>query len=909
MNAKRKLSPFTLTLLVSILLIPCVFGFFYTLIELEERERHRSLQNRAQTQFQLLQSAFVEITGVLQALRGVIELKPDISSSEFDAFVASQKISDYGISTFEWIPKVKKADYPQWVEKMRRAGHFNFIASYNAQRQNPRIRDIFPIKYSASSQMQGLSLGTNLAQDPIFSPLLIKALTSSSIQLAIKTPDSNAQLLTNESRFLLAAFHTDRYDYAHLLGYVGASLNFEETINILMGNSLGTLNLCLQVERKTGQTANTYPESGQVLFSNCQKTHGQDSLEIPYPFAGETLLFRFHNLDKKDKLSLISTAQLGILAFFLAAIFGLHSLYQARKATLEIEKLVEQKQARITDISEDYMQLFMLSVDGIYKADLTGNLLEANPAFATAFGYCTNERICQQVTEIQNQLHLSATSHQDFIKRLLAHGKVTNYEWLGVTETNQPVWLTENAYLVKDDQGVASHYQGFISIISERKQAEQSLQYQADYDALTGLRNRASFMRLLDEQIKAHNDGQLAMIFIDIDRFKSINDSYGHAVGDDLLIKFSQRLKNCFSSAQVARFGGDEFALFMPSVTDIKLLSNYCNIISQAMESNFQLDSGHSLSITASIGASLLTAQCLDSSEALLQADLAMYGVKHSGKNNSAIYDLNLSQNIERRLKLEVLLKNALENQEFYLVYQPIVTLSDQSLAGFETLVRWRSAELGEVSPVEFIPVLEELNLIAPIGAWIMSQAIAQLQKFNQLHTANQLFLNINVSPKQLIVNDIASLIKQLTSTHQIPTSQINIEVTETQLYSDGTTLLSQLHSIKAMGVGIYIDDFGTGHSSLERLVNFPLSGIKLDRSFISALKLHSNNAIVLKASVQMAQLLGLKVTAEGIEQQYQQDFFNDLDCLHGQGYLYSNPLSVLHAEQLILNRCTIQLA
>ena len=549
---KKKLSPFSLTTIVGIILIPCAVSLFFALLELEQKEQQNSLENRAQAQFQILQSAFVEITAVLQAVRSVIELKPDINSKEFDAFIASQTISDYGISAFEWIPKVSVTEHDDWVKAVKEQGLFDFKSTFDPELQDSRIEDIFPIRYSSSNQMQGFTLGRNLAQDPANSAILLKSLNSASMQLMINQPDNSTDNSADNSRFILPAYVDQSFEPEQLLGFVAASINFEETINILLGNTLSKLNLCLHVQRKLSKENFARPANSQSdIYSNCPDSLKDNIFVINYAFAGQVLVFKFYDKKLNSNSLQINTAHIGFIAFVIVALFGLNALYQSRKSSFHAQALIEQEQAKLYDLTEDYSQLFKLSLDGIYKADLKGNVSNANPAFAKAFGYSSTQQICKNITTIQDQLHLSEKSYQDFLQQLLKDGQVINFEWLGVTVNNQPVWLTENAYLVKDNLGNATHYQGFISIITERKLAEQNLKYQADHDSLTGLRNRASFVRVLDKQIKQRNDGKIAIFFIDIDRFKSINDSYGHAVGDELLIEIASRLTKSFETAQV----------------------------------------------------------------------------------------------------------------------------------------------------------------------------------------------------------------------------------------------------------------------------------------------------------------------------------------------------------------------
>jgi len=326
---KKKLSPFSLTTIVGIILVPCAVSFFFALLELEQKEQQNSLENRAQAQFQILQSAFVEITAVLQALRSVVELKPDINGQEFDAFVASQTISDYGISAFEWIPKISVAEHDDWVKAVKKQGLFDFKSTFDPELQDSRIEDIFPIRYSSSNQMQGFSLGRNLAQDPANSALLLKSLNSASMQLMINQPDKSA----DNSRFILPAYADQSFEPEQLLGFVAASVNFEETINILLGNTLSKLHLCLHVQRKLSKENLAPPANSDrdsVVFSNCPASAKDNFFVINYTFAGQVLVFTFYDKKLSGNSLQINTAHIGFIAFVIAALFGLYALFTPR---------------------------------------------------------------------------------------------------------------------------------------------------------------------------------------------------------------------------------------------------------------------------------------------------------------------------------------------------------------------------------------------------------------------------------------------------------------------------------------------------------------------------------------------------------------------------------------------------
>lgn len=906
MKFNLRLSATTITLLSALILLPSVFGFYYVVEKLESKQQQQSLQNRAENQLQKIESAFLEIIALLRSARSLIELYPELTREEFSRFIYSHPLSDYGITAYEWIPKIPIAKLALWEKNIRSSGQFDFLVNFKANKQNTNITDVFPILYRSSSRLGEANIGDNLAQHEQFSPLILKATQLGSTTLGISNRLNNNELGTldtsQQSRFMLAAYKNNKLDYNHLLGIVSVAIDLEETINILLGSSLNDLGLCLVVRNKQllPNMENTlYHSSGKNTQQKCQIDEHSTSSKLLYNLAGQPLVFDFYNLHSNKNDSQFTTSQLALFSMFMAVILGLSYIYSSRRYSLRIEKLITLEQHRLRDMTNDYAKLFTLSVDGIYKATLKGKLIKANPAFAQAFGYTTDNDICQHIEHINQHLYQNADDFDNFIEKLLEDGQVINFEWKANSRHEETVWLTENAYLIQDSNGHPSHYEGFISVISDRKIAETRLIHQAQHDPLTGLLNRTAFVDAIDQHIRQYSLNHCAVFFIDIDRFKTINDSFGHATGDKLLIEVANRLTTAFRTECIARFGGDEFAVFCTNIAHKSDLEQQAQLILDSIDKVFYR--GHStFNITASVGASLLTATCNSSSEALHQADLAMYQVKQNGRANKAIYDTTLSLHVQRRLSLEVALKDALKNREFHLHYQPILSLKTKKIRGFEALLRWSNTTLGQVNPDEFIPILEELNLISAVGDWVMYQAIRELKTLIKQSLNQRIFMNINVSPKQFINTNIAQRITDLLNEFKLKGENLHIEITETQIYSDETQLIAQLQTIKDANVGIFIDDFGTGQSSLGRLVNYPLDGIKLDRSFVKDLQLQSNNAIVLKAAIHMADLLGLSVTAEGIEEQYQADFFNTLGCEYGQGYLFYRPIPAATARELI---------
>ncbi len=879
--------------LAACILLPSSWAAYRVTANLEQREYVRTLEERAAGQFSVVGAALNELVGVLSSLRSFIEINGDVQRWEFDYFIVSQNISDYGIASFEWLPKVALNEVDNLTRQARAEGLFDFSLRAAGTTVPALQSDLFPLLYRSSSEIDGIPLGTNLVALPEYKASFTAAAESAGLQIAIADKHTESEYF---SRLIFGVFEpgAEIPQYASLYGYVSAAINIGDALEVLLGQRAVQAGLCVQVTDITAASARLLFQSNNLSGDSCRYDIAAEGVRsMAYTLGGRQLRFTFYDQTKPSHLRWFALSNLIGLALLVVSMIVLLYIYMSRRYALKIERLFTNRTLRLRAVKHEYSQLFMLSVDGIYRASLKGKLLKANPAFATAFGFSSQDALHQQVKSVVDQLHHNPQVFAALVHELQTYGRVVNFEWQGVGSDGQPVWLVENAYMVDDGQG-DSYYEGSISVITERKLAQLELQHQAERDALTGLYNRPAFVAQIDRHLSTLGAPGTGLFFIDLDRFKAVNDTYGHAIGDELLQQFAVRLTQCFRESDlVARFGGDEFAVFVTDVANSARLQLLAARVLETMQQPFVFSDGNRFQTTASLGLSLLDQECRSAEDGLRQADLAMYEVKRNGRDSQVLYDDRLNARAQRRIRLEVCLRAAIDNKELVLFHQPVVALKDSQIEGSEALLRWSSPLLGDVSPVEFIPLAEELNMVQAIGDWVLQQAVADLAELIRRTGNQRLFVNVNVSPKQLLSDSILIRVNQLLINYQLQPHNLRLEVTESALYSHEDLAIKQLQSLHDMGVGIYIDDFGTGHSSLERLVTYPLSGLKIDRSFVSKLAPGNTQAIILRATVKMAELLGLTIAAEGIETLQQQQFFADLDCQYGQGFLFYKPMEL----------------
>jgi diguanylate cyclase (GGDEF)-like protein len=436
--------------------------------------------------------------------------------------------------------------------------------------------------------------------------------------------------------------------------------------------------------------------------------------------------------------------------------------------------------------------------------------------------------------------------------------------------------------------------------ITEMRRKDEHIRHQAYHDTLTGLPNRSLLQNRLDHGIKAaqRDEARIAVLFIDLDRFKVINDGLGHFVGDELLRQAALRLtESVRASDTVSRQGGDEFVI-LASIDHITDAVHIAEKVVADMNLPFEI-AEHRLNVGASVGISVYPQDGEDAATLLRNADVAMYAAKDAGRGTFRFFDAAMNDRAQHRLTMEAALRRALANNEFELFYQPKVCLADRRYCGMEALIRWRDPVLGLISPLDFIPLAEETGLIEPIGTWVLETACAQMRRWaDRGMVAGP--VAVNVSARQLDDPQFAAKLEAILKHHGLDASQLQLEVTESTVMSDPEVAIEALSKLAALGSTIAIDDFGTGYSSFSYLKRLPIHLLKIDRSFVTDIGHSREDEEIVTAIIQVALALKLMVVAEGVETQQQADFLNGLGCHFAQGYLYAKPLPLAEFEALV---------
>ena len=465
-------------------------------------------------------------------------------------------------------------------------------------------------------------------------------------------------------------------------------------------------------------------------------------------------------------------------------------------------------------------------------------------------------------------------------------------------------WVFTKGVVVKNGDGRVTRMAGSMTDITDRKNVEAQLIYDALHDVLTGMPNRTLFIdRIQQVMLRSSREPaySYAVLFIDLDRFKLINETMGHLVGDLLLIEVSKRLSGCVRDVDtVARIGGDEFVVLLDPVNDVTVVVDFAEAIQRAIAKPFEIE-GRSLVITASLGVVYGAERYREPSDILRDADTALHRAKTDGRNRFVVFRTDMYRTAVKKMEIESGLRMALEQNQLQLFYQPLFNLTDSTISSCEALIRWNHPEKGIISPEEFIPVAEETALIYPLGEWVVEEACRQLNKWAENLPADRVVpINVNVSGKQFFRGGFVEFVSKTLKHYGVPGRLLRLEITESSVIENIGKAIDELKRIRGLDVCVYLDDFGTGYSSLSYLHKLPVHGLKIDRSFVKKMAEDKDSLAIVKTIIRLSETLNMSVVAEGVERQDHSELLQVLGCNVGQGYYYSYPIRPEIVETLL---------
>jgi diguanylate cyclase (GGDEF)-like protein/PAS domain S-box-containing protein len=836
---------------------------------------------------------------VLHGVKGLFSSSKSVDRDEFRTYVADLDLTHHypgiqGIGFSLIIPPQEKATH---VKAMRQEGFANYTLRPEGE------RDL----YSPTVLLEPLT-GRNLRAFGY--DLYSEATSRAAMELALARNESamsgKVKLPQETERNVQAGFlmflpvyrkgsahETLTERRANIIGWVHSSFRMDDLMVGILGEQINKIDLEIWDGENSTLEALIYDNDG-IFSPSLTKPSLYNSI-LQTKFSGHIWSVKVRSLPSFEaNLDTTRVTLIQLSGILVSALLSL-LVWQLARGRAQALKLAQE--LRIAAAAFE-------AQEGIIITDAQGVILRVNQAFTEATGYTTEEVVGQTPRLLKSGRH-DADFYAAMWECIQRSGSWQGEIWDRRKNGEiYPKWLTITA--IKAADGAVTHYVGTQTDMTERKAAEEEIKSLAFYDPLTRLPNRRLLMDWLEHALaSAARSGRAgALLFIDLDNFKILNDVLGHDIGDLLLQQVAQRLMTCVRRGDtVARLGGDEFVVILEDLSEqvgeaALQTETIGEKILAALNHPYQL-AEHEHHGTASIGAAIFHAHQKSIGELLKQADIAMYQAKKAGRNSLRFFDPQMQTNISVRASLEKELRDAIENQQFQLYYQIQVDSSLHAL-GAEALIRWITPERGMVSPAQFIPLAEETGLILPIGAWVLETACAQLKAWQQRALTRDLVLAVNVSAKQFRQIDFVAQVRDALQRHAIPPMLLKLELTESLLLENIEDTIATMTALNETGVQFSLDDFGTGYSSLQYLKRLPLHQLKIDQSFTRDIGLDINDETIVRTIIAMAQNMSLDVIAEGVETEQQRQLLLKNGCTHYQGYLFGRPVPIEQFEALL---------
>jgi diguanylate cyclase (GGDEF)-like protein len=893
----RWIRHFAPTLAVGIVGVVVSISIWYLMAASENRAFRQEFAGRASNQASILQNGIDEYLDKLYSVRALFDSSQQVTRGNFETFSKSLLDSHAAILNIAWVPRVKRGERVAHELAAARDGlpdyHIRAVASEGSLPVSPERNEYFPKLYSTEARtapVYGLDLKDGGAREQTLNHIRDGNVLSTSAPLLLHIGEGDRR-----------GFYAGLPVYAHGLPHE----TVEDRRNNLLGIVQGVFQIGVMIDTmlagvKTPVRLYLFAPNAVVdelpIYSTSRL--GAGTIEARSQAELATGLHQSFPLNFGDvqwmmmvapeTVSLMSAGYARSSIILICGLLLSGGLTSLMGAVRRHARNIEISNETIGEQNLRFDAALNNMVQGLLMYNRSGQLIVSNRRVAELFGVpwekwkisaagTTVPQTIQLVHDLTNVTEKNETQIIAELQSILASrriGTVISERTDGRTFSASCAPITDGGFVITFED------------ITERRNAEAKISHMALHDALTNLPNQLFFREKMENRLAQLSRDQIfAVLYLDLDRFKSVNDMLGHPFGDTLLRQVAERMNGCLREGDtIARLGGDEFAILQGSFKKPNDAIALAERLIELVSAPFDLD-GNQVVIGVSIGIAVAPTDAADADRLLKNADIALYRAKVDGRGTYRFFELEMDALLQARRTLELDLRKALVNGEFELYYQPLVNLEKQKISGFEALIRWNHPERGLVAPLDFIPLAEETALIVPIGEWVLRQACAEAVKW-----PGDITVAVNLSPAQFKMRNLSQMVMSALAQSGLPAKRLELEITESVLLVDNESTLATLHQLHNLGVRISMDDFGTGYSSLSYLRSFPFDKIKIDQSFVRDLASNVDSKAIIRAVTVLGGSLGMTTIGEGVETQEQLEYLKQEGCTEGQGYFFSKP-------------------